>query len=726
MLVRRWSGDGGRVWRLVAGGGAGGAGGAGIGSRGADGGAGGCGGAVTNLWLNGGPRAEVVSFLDDQGKSVPRLCGESGSSGVAAPECGTVTVSGGILLTVKGGAGGSAAEVDPVSLERTVVPFAYYEDAVGYRTAELKLFMNAGQSGGRGGCGGDGFDYGLGGSGGGGGSGGDSGSVSGDNHASGMPESLCGTNGLDVAMAVLKGPVSYLDYDADTGTFTNAVRECMLVTSATRVLDNGWYAVQGTVTIPTGANLSVVGTAHLILCDGATLTIPSPGKFYAAVNVSVVSSLVIYGQTDGTGALVAQGGGYGAGIGGGYEGAGGTVTINGGAVTAVGNNSGSDIGPSDEKFGGTVTISGGIFARPLKGEWIADGYAIGANADSATSAAYPHAVMPAAFTVTISDNPHSTVQWTYGDGTVVTPVTGTSFKLGTGMTGVCVIFTPEYGYCFAVEGETGVRPLPSPVIGDCAVAAPAVEEILCEVTFAVGDGIRHAAYVCGGVTNELVTGEIALVVQFGTRIELIVEELPRHYPFAGARTFTVEQETMRVEIFASPIPKGMEGNPFQVGADVFAATNAAGALTITGTGAMSNFVSAAGVPWMPATVKKVTVDASVTSIGANAWSGMEDSVVINGTALSVVRYLAPGVGSAQPVGAISGAEFDQMEIVGGKAYLDVSVYTSDTITNQNWSVATNGVIEVPAEGKQGFFYLMSKPSVPSNKPIVPPPLPIEQ
>ena len=65
-------------------------------------------------------------------------------------------------------------------------------------------------------------------------------------------------------------------------------------------------------------------------------------------------------------------------------------------------------------------------------------------------------------------------------------------------------------------------------------------------------------------------------------------------------------------------------------------------------------------------------------------------------------------------GAISGAEFEQVQIVGGKAYLDVSVYTSDTITNQNWSVATNGVIEVPAEGKQGFFYLMSKPSAQSN------------
>ena len=37
-------------------------------------------------------------------------------------------------------------------------------------------------------------------------------------------------------------------------------------------------------------------------------------------------------------------------------------------------------------------------------------------------------------------------------------------------------------------------------------------------------------------------------------------------------------------------------------------------------------------------------------------------------------------------------------------------------------VATNGVIEVPAEGKSGFFYLMSKPAVPSDsEPHVPAP-----
>ena len=263
------------------------------------------------------------------------------------------------------------------------------------------------------------------------------------------------------------------------------------------------------------------------------------------------------------------------------------------------------------------------------------------------------------------------------------------------------------------------------------VKAPAVEGMPCAVTFAVGAGIRRAAYVCGGVTNELVAGETVAVVRLGTRIELIVEELPRYYPFAGERTFTVEQETMRVMIFASPIPKGMEGNPFQIGADVFATTNAAGVLTITGTGAMSDIASAEDVPWVPATVKTVTVGASVTQIGANAWSGMGDSVVINGTALSAVRYLAPGIGSAQPVGAICGAEFSEsVQIFDGKAYLGVSVCTNGdvTATTEGWGAAkldplaveqaADGkglVIPVPATAEKGFMILKSKGAVPSNR-----------
>ena len=60
-----------------------------------------------------------------------------------------------------------------------------------------------------------------------------------------------------------------------------------------------------------------------------------------------------------------------------------------------------------------------------------------------------------------------------------------------------------------------------------------------------------------------------------------------------------------------------------------------------------------------------------------------------------------------------------MQIIDGKAYLEVSVYTNSEVKargeGEGWGVATNGVIEVPVGGKQGFFYLMSKSAVPSNR-----------
>ena len=67
-----------------------------------------------------------------------------------------------------------------------------------------------------------------------------------------------------------------------------------------------------------------------------------------------------------------------------------------------------------------------------------------------------------------------------------------------------------------------------------------------------------------------------------------------------------------------------------------------------------------------------------------------------------------------PEGMILPPGVETIAVRDGKALLDVSVYTSDTITNENWSVATNGVIVVPAPWKQGFFILKSKAAVPSD------------
>ena len=152
------------------------------------------------------------------------------------------------------------------------------------------------------------------------------------------------------------------------------------------------------------------------------------------------------------------------------------------------------------------------------------------------------------------------------------------------------------------------------------------------------------------------------------------------------------------------------GEPWQVGDDVFAVTNGGGALVIYGSGAMSNFTNAADVPWDPASVTQVMVEEGVT-LGANSLAALSGEAVVSAT--ETIDAMAGAV--CAPSGAISGAEFERIDIVDGKALLDVSVYTSNTLTNENWSVATNGVIEVLAPGKQGFFILKSKASAVSNR-----------
>ena len=127
-------------------------------------------------------------------------------------------------------------------------------------------------------------------------------------------------------------PIAYIDENGKTKTVTDYT----VLTENTSVdnLDGGWYVVQGEVKYTN--QVTFYGDAHLILADGATMTIEG---IYAYGN------LTIYGQSEQRGTLNAT---AFAGI---YSK--GTVTINGGTVTATGENNGiySD--------GGNITISGG-------------------------------------------------------------------------------------------------------------------------------------------------------------------------------------------------------------------------------------------------------------------------------------------------------------------------------------------------------------------------------
>ncbi len=149
----------------------------------------------------------------------------------------------------------------------------------------------------------------------------------------------------------------------------------------------GWYVAQpnehGTLSITGRVRTS--GDVKLILADGVTLTVQG------GIEVSGANSLTIYGQTSGSGKLIARatadehagigggsdaekngghiaihggsvtadGGKYGAGIGGGNNGSGGTIEIFGGEVTASGDESGAAIGGGNNGSGGTIAIHGG-------------------------------------------------------------------------------------------------------------------------------------------------------------------------------------------------------------------------------------------------------------------------------------------------------------------------------------------------------------------------------
>ena len=156
-------------------------------------------------------------------------------------------------------------------------------------------------------------------------------------------------NGMVNLLATANG-VSYLDENGDEQTADNVT----VVESSTTAWSDGWYVVNGAVTI--GSRVAVSGEVHLILADGASLTVNG------GINVAEGNSFSVYAQSAGEnmGALTATGGSLAAGIGGGSRGSGGNITISGGSVTATGGGNAAGIGSGkDSRSGGTITIHGG-------------------------------------------------------------------------------------------------------------------------------------------------------------------------------------------------------------------------------------------------------------------------------------------------------------------------------------------------------------------------------
>ena len=198
---------------------------------------------------------------------------------------------------------------------------------------------------------------------------------------------LCFTLGLLPALTLTASAatnVSYLDASGATQTVASATS----VTSSSTTWSAGWYVVDSAVTI--SSRITVSGAVNLILADGKTLTAS------AGITVTGSNSLTIYAQSTGTnmGKLSASAtdSSQDAGIGGGNNQSGGTITINGGSVMATGVNRSAGIGGGNNQSGGTITINGGtvtanggLYAAGIGGGDSGSGGAITINGGAVTA-----------------------------------------------------------------------------------------------------------------------------------------------------------------------------------------------------------------------------------------------------------------------------------------------------------------------------------------------------
>ena len=154
--------------------------------------------------------------------------------------------------------------------------------------------------------------------------------------------------------------VSYQKYDLDAEGFVEDQANAIVIDESSTALSAGWYVAKGEITV--ADRIQVSGAVNLILADGAKLNAQK------GIHVLDPDSLTIFGQTEGSGELIAVGEEMFAGIGmdntidpaiDPVEGKGGSLTVHGGKISATGGTSCAGIGGGYRGHGGKVTIYGG-------------------------------------------------------------------------------------------------------------------------------------------------------------------------------------------------------------------------------------------------------------------------------------------------------------------------------------------------------------------------------
>ena len=184
---------------------------------------------------------------------------------------------------------------------------------------------------------------------------------------------------VGVQTALAADGVSYqkATVSGTTVTFSSdTAASCISLANGQYSLDAGWYVVEGEVAID--EPVTTAEGVNLILSDGATVTFEE--------GITLGGKLTVYGQTNGTGKLIANGRGGYAGIGAASSASGASLEIHGGMVVATGGTAqffqgGAGIGGSNGQkgfpvivYGGNVTATGGASAAGIGGGAFADAY----------------------------------------------------------------------------------------------------------------------------------------------------------------------------------------------------------------------------------------------------------------------------------------------------------------------------------------------------------------
>lgn len=192
----------------------------------------------------------------------------------------------------------------------------------------------------------------------------------------------------DVSVLNIKARYAYKTLDLATVQSDQKLYDGMIVTGT---LNTASYPVK--ITIADGATVTLSnvdisgvnnasykwagitceGNATIILAEGTTNIVKGFYEYYPGIFVPASSILTI----DGEGSLNASSNGFGAGIGGGYDGDEcGVISINGGNITATGGKYAAGIGSSYRNScshiiisGGTINATGGEYAAGIGSGW---------------------------------------------------------------------------------------------------------------------------------------------------------------------------------------------------------------------------------------------------------------------------------------------------------------------------------------------------------------------